>query len=746
MNGAFDLRLVRMRLAGYGRLQDYTLEPSRSPGVLIVAPNEAGKSTVASALFHGLFGFTDKALEDLRRPWGGGPFRVTMEWACGDDLRCTIDRDFDSRAVTVEWRRMVPGAREPVLVRRWEGEPNPRGRSSDRALYDQELRRLLGFASGDVFRQTAYVGPGDTGVHPLADELLRLLSGSERADFRSALVEFEAGYYDLTQKDIGGNGRNAKHKPRRIEERSAERAELVRRRDEALAAREGRRGAEEAIRACHERIVRIEHELVDRGHAEQAFLRLGVLRREIAEADKRRAELDQAIGGFVDWERRVREKAAQLEPLVRYLRVPRDFPDRIRRARALAEDRARLAARANELRDTLDREPGALREAVAASFGILLMAAAAVLAFLVPPESLRIQPIPTAIGGAAAGVLLLGWALWLRLRRRGRRQQLMVSWAGIEAEALDVEQEQRVAAQPLTTLFDPEDADAEIDRYDRAQVLKMELDALQEARKALGDREALERERRIVKEERLDVLRLEQRKLVETHSYLDWGPDYERQFVVDQGRLQDERERLQNEELTHRRTLADLKGGEEDPLRLDAQIAELDSETERLALDRDAFRLAYHTLTACKDEFLRVMTQRLQTRIGRVFGDMTGGRYDAVEIDPASLELTVHGIEKRDVPAESLSRGTRDQLYFALRVAILEELAADRALPIVLDDPFLHFDRDRLALVEETLARLGETHQILVLTHDARLAGWSFPKQFLPAPVTREEQVPASGG
>jgi len=736
MSGFRDLRLVRMHVQGYGRLADYTLEPTRSPGILIVAPNEAGKSTVASALFRGLFGFADKAREDLRRPWGGGAFKVTTEWACGEELRCTIERDFESQRVVIEWRRIVPGAREPVLARRWEGEPNPRGRSSDRPNYDAELRRLLGFASGDVFRQTAYVGPGDTGVRPLAEELLRLLSGSERADFRTALKEFENGYYDLTQRDIAGNGRNAKHKPRRMEDLAAQRAELVRRQGEALAAREARRAAEEAVRATRERIARLEHELTDRGHAEQAFLRLGVLRREIGDADKRRAELDQAIGRFVEWERRVRDKEAELRPLVRYLHAPRDFPERLRRVRALVEERARLADQAVAVRDALAVEPSVVPEAAAGVAGLQLLAAAAALAFLVPPAA--------AVGAGVVGAALLGLGAWLRGRRKNHRQRLMVEWSRLEAEARLVEGEQREAAEPLEG-FASTDPEAEIARYDAAQRTRIELDALQEARRALGDREALERERRVVKEERLDVLRLEQRKLVEAHSYLDWGPDYERQFAVEQGRLQDERDRLQAEELMHRRTLADLRGGEEDPLRVEAQIAEIDAESERLALDRDAFRLAYDTLTACKDEFLRVMTQRLQSRIGRVFEEMTAGRYDQVDIDPMSLELTVHGIEKRDVPAESLSRGTRDQLYFALRVAILEELAADRALPIVLDDPFLHFDRERLARVEETLSKLGVTHQILLFTHDARLAGWSFPKQFLPAPATREE-VPASGG
>ncbi len=736
MSEFHDLRLARLHVAGYGRLHDFTLEPTLSPGVLVVAPNEAGKSTLCSALFRGLFGFPDKAREDLRRPWGGGPFRVTMEWACGKELRCIIERDFESQTVSVEWRRIVAGAADPVLDRRWEGQPNPRGRSSDRAMYEGKLRRLLGFASGEVFRQTAYVGPGDTGVRPLATELLRLLSGSERTDFRAALVEFETGYYDLTQRDIRDEGRLAKQKPRRIETLAAERAELVRLEADARAVRESRRSAEDALRETRERIEEIERQLADRGRAEIAFQRLSTLRREIAEAEKRKDELDRSVARFTEWERHVRDKTGELQPLVRYARLPQDFPERMRRVKDVGGRRARIESEAEAERAELLREPSPAIEQVAGLGAVLLLLAAGVVALLGPAVAAAV----VALAGAGLGA----WMLWLRWRRRGRRQRLFLRWRGIQEEVKKLEREDREAVAAMPAGFDTSDPDGEIARYEQAQRIRMELEALQSARAALGDREALEFERLVVKEERLDILRLEHRKLVEAHPYLDWGPDYERQFVVDQGRLEDERVRLHGLDLSQRRALADIRGGEEDPVRLAGRIAEIDDEVERLSLERDAFRLAYETLTACKDDFLRVMTQRLQQRIGNAFEEMTGGRYDAVDIDPLTLELTVHGIEKRGVPAESLSRGTRDQLYFAIRVALLEELSADRALPIVLDDPFLHFDRERLARVEETLSRMGETHQILLFTHDARLAGWNFPKQVLPAPGKTEE-VQASG-
>lgn len=713
------LRLERLHVHGYGRLRDFVLEPADEPGALIVAPNEAGKSTLASAIFRGLFGFADKSREDARRPWEGGSFAVEQRWRMGERTTCRIARDFDTQAVSVEWR--VDGA----LDRRWEGEPNPRGRSSDRTAFDRELKRLLGFVSPDIFRQTAFVGPGDPGVRPLAAELLRLLSGSERADFRAALAEFEAGWYDLTQMDLRDLSRNAKHKPRRIEELERRREDLGRRRAETRSSLGGRREAEEALARSRAKAADLERRLGEREDVREAIRRASRIREEIEAAEERRAEIEASIERFVEWERKVRERTGALEPLVRYLHYPKDFQERVHRLRNLAGERARVQAEGQEVQAELRRVPGRGWPLAAAGAACVVAVAGLVLGLLGVAS-------PAGWIVLAAGALAAAGAGWIAASRRSNRRDQVVRWTALQSEVTRIERERRAVAEPLP--FDPDavDLDEELERHERARDLRRELDLMQETRRALGDRDALERERRRIKEERLDVLRLERRQIVERHPYLELGAEYERQFLADQARLEAERERIEEEELRHRRRLADLPAVEDDPHRLAAEIEAVEAEIERLEVERDAFRVAWTTLTECKDEFLEVMTARLARRIGGVFESMTGGRYHAVRIDPSTLELSVDGVEKRNVPAESLSRGTRDQLYFALRVSLLEELAADRALPIVLDDPFLHFDRQRLARVEETLETLGKTHQILLFTHDTRLAGWTFPKQWLP--------------
>jgi uncharacterized protein YhaN len=66
---------------------------------------------------------------------------------------------------------------------------------------------------------------------------------------------------------------------------------------------------------------------------------------------------------------------------------------------------------------------------------------------------------------------------------------------------------------------------------------------------------------------------------------------------------------------------------------------------------------------------------------------------------------------------QDLSRGTREQLYLALRFGLVREFGehAER-LPVVVDEVLVNFDPDRARLAAEAFATLSETNQVLVFT------------------------------
>ena len=97
---------------------------------------------------------------------------------------------------------------------------------------------------------------------------------------------------------------------------------------------------------------------------------------------------------------------------------------------------------------------------------------------------------------------------------------------------------------------------------------------------------------------------------------------------------------------------------------------------------------------------------------------LTQGRYCRVWTPLGENVLRVDDAEGHSLPVEALSRGTREQLFLSLRLALTSCYARRGAtLPLVLDDVLVNFDADRAkaaATVLRDFAAAG--HQLLVFT------------------------------
>lgn len=99
---------------------------------------------------------------------------------------------------------------------------------------------------------------------------------------------------------------------------------------------------------------------------------------------------------------------------------------------------------------------------------------------------------------------------------------------------------------------------------------------------------------------------------------------------------------------------------------------------------------------------------------------ITRGRYDRIELGNAGDEsLYLRGpaaAEPRPV-GESLSQGTREQVYMALRLAIVDHLDADgETLPLFMDETLVNWDAWRRDRAFELLERVAERRQVFLFT------------------------------
>ncbi|MBV8910067.1 MAG: hypothetical protein JOZ89_04845 [Gammaproteobacteria bacterium] len=159
---------------------------------------------------------------------------------------------------------------------------------------------------------------------------------------------------------------------------------------------------------------------------------------------------------------------------------------------------------------------------------------------------------------------------------------------------------------------------------------------------------------------------------------------------------------------------------------IDEDIAVSEARVNDLVQLRTDLDEAREHLEMAMRDFQKQFAPQLQLWMGEGLERLTRGRYREVTIDPVTLATSVTAPELgTTVPIDHLSSGTRDAAYLTLRVAIARFMSrSGEPLPLLLDDPFVRLDRERIAWALRYLLTLTEDTQILLFTKDDQIAAW----------------------
>ncbi|AIG65742.1 ATP-binding protein [Weissella tructae] len=108
---------------------------------------------------------------------------------------------------------------------------------------------------------------------------------------------------------------------------------------------------------------------------------------------------------------------------------------------------------------------------------------------------------------------------------------------------------------------------------------------------------------------------------------------------------------------------------------------------------------------------------RLEQQADRYLQTLTKGQYQHVTWTEKNFEITDYQNQTWDV--RRLSRGTAQQLYVALRLAMISELQAQVNMPLLIDDAFVDFDVERQSALLSLLRTQSSEQQIFYFTKDA---------------------------
>ena len=189
--------------------------------------------------------------------------------------------------------------------------------------------------------------------------------------------------------------------------------------------------------------------------------------------------------------------------------------------------------------------------------------------------------------------------------------------------------------------------------------------------------------------------------------------------------LGERREALSAERTRAEATLAELRSGRDAASK--AQEAEDALADTRATAERYArLHVARTLLRSGIDHFRGEHQGPLLRAAGAHFALLTGGRYVRLGVDQdgsgRAVLLAIRD-DATECPVEALSEGARDQLYLALRVAVIGEHATKaEPLPFIADDLLVHFDDHRAAAAIRLLAELGRTTQVILFTHHDHIA------------------------
>lgn len=157
-----------------------------------------------------------------------------------------------------------------------------------------------------------------------------------------------------------------------------------------------------------------------------------------------------------------------------------------------------------------------------------------------------------------------------------------------------------------------------------------------------------------------------------------------------------------------------------------SRLVEIDEEIQRQEKflqeadeKRKALELAKSTIEGISKDIHRQFAPMINRKVGKIIQEITGGRYESVRIAD-SLAIGVISPETQSIlDINSLSGGTIDQLYFALRFGIIDSIRGE-GLPLILDDCFIQYDDYRLRNILDFLYEKSKERQIILFTCQRR--------------------------
>jgi len=182
--------------------------------------------------------------------------------------------------------------------------------------------------------------------------------------------------------------------------------------------------------------------------------------------------------------------------------------------------------------------------------------------------------------------------------------------------------------------------------------------------------------------------------------------------------LAKQKSNLEANVISLKRQLEFAESGCELQASLEERLENIETTIERAKHQVKIYEMTREFIEKARKNVLKASLGVLEQETSQILNEVTNGKYSRVKFDRQSLRFEVFSPEKDDWinPDRVLSRGARDQLYLAARMALVRIISEDRKPVLIFDEPFLTFDRERRLKAMNILKQYSDLYQIFILT------------------------------
>ena len=174
--------------------------------------------------------------------------------------------------------------------------------------------------------------------------------------------------------------------------------------------------------------------------------------------------------------------------------------------------------------------------------------------------------------------------------------------------------------------------------------------------------------------------------------------------------------------LKQKEMVRSLLNDENDELeKLEEDIRDLEVSKEKLEDIGFSLKTALEVLVEANNEIKRDFAPVLNNNVSKIVRSITDCRYEELKVDENFVLRTTDPCLKDIVPISALSGGTVDQMYLALRIALVQTIEKKtEKLPLIMDEVLSQYDDTRSLDTIKLLKEISKERQIVFFTCKSR--------------------------